>query len=98
MLMSGASKSFMLPYIYLTARVEFELQSLNGAGTVGNMLKLQEAIIVVDGQQLYVPVISGNALKNWHARAMAVKYLELGGTLKSISNISKKARTGSQKG
>jgi len=80
MLMSRESESFVLPYVYLTARVEFELQSLNGAGTVGNMLKLQEAVIVVDGQQLYVPVISGNALKNWHARAMAAKYLELGGT------------------
>ena len=78
--MNRASGKFALPYIYLTAGVEFELQSLNGAGTVGNMLKLQEAVVVVDGQQLYVPVITGNALKNWHARAMAVKYLELGGT------------------
>jgi len=43
-------------------------------------VELQEVEIVADGQRLYAPMIGAPALKYWHARAMAVKYLKLGGT------------------
>ncbi|MEM1731515.1 MAG: DevR family CRISPR-associated autoregulator [Ignisphaera sp.] len=65
--------------LYVLARVELQLESLNASGAVGNYTKLQEGYVVIDNELIPVPVIDGNALKNWHARAMAEKYVELGG-------------------
>ncbi|MEM2149795.1 MAG: DevR family CRISPR-associated autoregulator [Ignisphaera sp.] len=65
--------------LYVLARVELQLASLNASGAVGNYTKLQEGYVVINNELIPVPVIDGNALKNWHARAMAEKYVELGG-------------------
>jgi len=70
--------------LYVLARVELQLSSLNASGAVGNYTKLQEGYVIVNTSRgllhVPVPVITGNALKNWHARAMAEIYVnELGG-------------------
>lgn len=65
--------------LYILARAELQLESLNASGAVGNYTRLQEGYLVVNGEPIPVPVITGNALKNWHARAMAEKYVELMG-------------------
>jgi len=72
------------PKLYILARVEVQLASLNASGGAGNYVKLQEGYVAVrvDGGAAYlpVPVVTGNALKNWHAREMAAVYAnELGG-------------------
>jgi len=71
--------------LYVLARVELQLGSLNASGAVGNYTKLQEGYVIVNTSRgllhVPVPVITGNALKNWHARAMAEIYVdELGGS------------------
>jgi len=69
--------------LYVLARVELQLSSLNASGAVGNYTKLQEGYVIVNTSKgllhVPVPVITGNALKNWHARAMAETYVGLGG-------------------
>lgn len=65
--------------LYILTRVELQLGSLNASGAIGNYTKLQEGYVVVNNELIPVPVITGSALKNWHARAMAEKYVELGG-------------------
>jgi len=80
----------MNPKLYVLARVELQLSSLNASGAVGNYIKLQEGYVIVRTSKgllhVPVPVINGNALKNWHARAMAEIYVnDLGG--ENIHNI-----------
>ncbi|ADM27730.1 CRISPR-associated autoregulator, DevR family [Ignisphaera aggregans DSM 17230] len=69
--------------LYVLARVELQLSSLNASGAIGNYTKLQEGYVIVNTSRgplhVPVPVITGNALKNWHARAMAETYVSLGG-------------------
>jgi len=77
---AGSTCTKIYPKLYMLARVELQLHSLNASGAIGNYTKLQEGYVVVDGEAIPVPVITGNALNNWHARAMVLKYLELGGT------------------
>jgi len=77
---AGSTCTKIYPKLYMLARVELQLHSLNASGAIGNYTKLQEGYVVVDGEAIPVPVITGNALNNWHARATVLKYLELGGT------------------
>jgi len=65
--------------LYILARVELQLHALNCAGSTGHFNKLQEAYIIKDGEVVPCPVISGNALKNYHARAFVKEYVSLGG-------------------
>jgi CRISPR/Cas system-associated protein Cas7 (RAMP superfamily) len=66
--------------VYISARVELQLHSLNAAGAVGNYTKLQEGYVIHNGEVIPVPIITGNALKNWHARKMSIHYVtKLGG-------------------
>jgi len=76
--------------LYVLARVELQLCSLNTKGAIGNYIKLQEGYVIVRTSKgilhVPVPIITGNALKNWHARAMAEIYVnDLGG--ENIHNI-----------
>ena len=77
---AGSTCTKIYPKLYMLARIELQLHSLNASGAIGNYTKLQEGYVVVDGEAIPVPVITGNALNNWHARATVLKYLELGGT------------------
>lgn len=61
--------------VYISARVELQLHSLNAAGAVGNYTKLQEGYVIHNGEVIPVPIITGNALKNWHARKMSIYYV-----------------------
>jgi len=77
--------STVYPKLYILARMEIQLASLNASGSIGNYIKLQEGYVAVrrDSSLVYapVPVITGNALKNWHAREMASIYInDLGGS------------------
>jgi len=77
--------STVYPKLYILARMEIQLASLNASGSIGNYIKLQEGYVAVRRDSgidyVPVPVITGNALKNWHAREMAGVYVnELGGT------------------
>jgi len=66
--------------VYILARVKLQLHSLNAAGAVGNYTKLQEGYVIHNGEVIPVPIITGNALKNWHARKMSIYYVtKLGG-------------------
>jgi len=66
--------------VYISARVKLQLHSLNAAGAVGNYTKLQEGYVIHNGEVIPVPIITGNALKNWHARKMSIHYVtKLGG-------------------
>jgi len=73
------------PKLYILARMEIQLASLNASGSIGNYIKLQEGYVAVRRDSgidyVPVPVITGNALKNWHAREMASIYVnDLGGS------------------
>jgi CRISPR-associated protein Cst2 len=61
--------------VYISARVKLQLHSLNAAGAVGNYTKLQEGYVIHNGEVIPVPIITGNALKNWHARKMSIYYV-----------------------
>lgn len=77
---STSTNTINNPYkLYFLARVKLQLHSLNTAGSIGNYKKLQEGDVIHGNSIIRVPVITGNALKNWHARRMVTRYTDLGG-------------------
>lgn len=57
-------------FVRVTGRVRINVASLNAQGTVGNMIELAKAHIVVCSDSklmvVEVPVITGNTFKHWH--------------------------------
>jgi len=70
-------------YVRLAGRVRVNTASLNAQGTVGNVIELARAHILVEVDGKYelieVPVISGNTVKHWHFVHFVKAYKELGG-------------------
>lgn len=68
------------PYVKITGVVEVEVSALTGAGNIGNY-NMHATARIVHGDKVYeVPVMTGNALKHWHAYYMAQVYRSLGGS------------------
>jgi len=75
-----------MKYVFrLSGRLQINVSSLNASGAVGNYTALQRAHIVIQRNKgsfdiVEIPgVITGNMLKHWHAKVMALKYQEMGG-------------------
>jgi len=70
-------------YVRLAGRVRVNTSSLNAQGTVGNVIELARAHILLklDGgfELVEVPVITGNTFKHWHFVHFVTAYKELGG-------------------
>lgn len=69
-----------MTYVRLTARVEVQVSGLSGLGAIGNYNQIATAKILHGGVLYEVPVITGNALKHWHAVYAAEAYQALNGT------------------
>ena len=69
----------VLPRLYILGRVELQLHSMNMQGSEGYYTRLQYARIVYKGREYELPIITGNAFKNYHSRAMLQAYIMEGG-------------------
>jgi|GEM_PF-447753 CRISPR-associated protein Cst2 len=72
------------PYVRLSARVFVETSVLTGSGSIANYNAHAVATVIfrrgAGSPKVYeVPVISGNAIKHWHALYLAETYEALGG-------------------
>jgi CRISPR-associated protein Cst2 len=81
------------PYIRLSTRVIVEVSVLTGSGTIGNYNTHAMATVILkrdsDPPRIYeVPVITGNALKHWHAVYLAETYEALGG--RSLNDLCRR--------
>lgn len=77
------------PYVKVAGRFTVEVSALTGSGNIGNYNQVATAKIVVPDGNTYrvydgVPIITGNALKHWHAVYLAQEYVKLGGSLLNI--------------
>ncbi len=77
------------PYVKVTGRFTVEVSALTGSGNIGNYNQVATAKIVVPNGSTYrvydsVPIITGNALKHWHAVYLAQEYVKLKGSLLNI--------------
>jgi len=72
-------------YVRLSGRVRVNAASLNAQGTVGNVIELARAHILLKINGNYelveVPVVTGNSLKHWHFVHFISAYRGLGGKL-----------------
>ncbi len=68
-------------YVRVTARVEVQVSALSGLGAIGNYNQVATARILHNGALYEVPVITGNALKHWHAVYAVEAYQALGGNM-----------------
>jgi len=70
-------------YVRLAGRVRVNTASLNAQGTVGNVIELARAHILLRTEKGYelmeVPVVTGNSLKHWHFVHFVSMYTELDG-------------------
>lgn len=70
-------------FVRITGRVRINVASLNAQGTVGNMIELAKAHLVVCSSSkltvIEVPVITGNTFKHWHFAHFIEQYKLLGG-------------------
>lgn len=70
-------------YVRLAGRVRVNTASLNAQGTVGNVIELARAHILLRTERGYelmeMPVVTGNSLKHWHFVHFVSMYSELGG-------------------
>ncbi|WP_243680245.1 type I-A CRISPR-associated protein Cas7/Csa2 [Vulcanisaeta souniana] len=77
------------PYVKITGRFTVEVSALTGSGNIGNYNQVATAKIVVPDGNTYkvydgASIITGNALKHWHAVYLAQEYVKLGGSLLNI--------------
>ena len=70
-----------MAYVRATARVEVQVSALSGLGAIGNYNQVATARVLNGGVLYEVPVITGNALKHWHAVYAAEAYQALGGSM-----------------
>ncbi len=67
------------PYIRIAGQLEVQVSALTGAGNIGNY-NTHAIARIVHGDRVYeVPVMTGNAMKHWHAYYTAQVYQSLGG-------------------
>lgn len=81
------------PYVRVSARVSVETSVLTGSGSIGNYNTHAIATVIfkrgTDPPKVYeVPVITGNAIKHWHALYLAETYEALGG--KNLNDLCRK--------
>lgn len=70
-----------MAFVRATARVEVQVSALSGLGAIGNYNQVATARVLHGGVLYEVPVITGNALKHWHAVYAAEAYQALGGSM-----------------
>lgn len=68
-----------MTFVRFAARVEINVAALSGLGAVGNYNQVAVAKVFYNGSAYEVPVLTGNALKHWHAVYAAEEYLQMGG-------------------
>ncbi|MFN3805352.1 MAG: type I-A CRISPR-associated protein Cas7/Csa2 [Pyrobaculum sp.] len=74
-------------YVRVSGRVELQVSGLSGLGAVGNYNQVATAVVNKDGKIYEVPVLTGNALKHWHAYYTAEAYVNMGG--KHLNDLCK---------
>ncbi|MEM4913025.1 MAG: DevR family CRISPR-associated autoregulator [Desulfurococcaceae archaeon] len=67
------------PYIRIAGQLEVQVSALTGAGSIGNYNMHAVARIVHKDRVYEVPIMTGNAMKHWHAYYTAQVYQSLGG-------------------
>lgn len=68
-----------MTFVRFAARVVVNVAALSGLGEVGNYNQVAVAKVLHDGSAYEVPVMTGNALKHWHAVYAAEEYVRMGG-------------------